>query len=76
MSELIKIRNDRGDTVATFEMTDGTIIEKSMKGCYLTDVDEHSGQKEYRIDLSVSEDALSQFSSKRLADELVYRTNS
>lgn len=75
MHTFIKLRNDRGETAASFEILNGKLLEESMKGCYLNDIEETaSGHIDYEIDMSVPENELKQYSSRRLAEELVDRT--
>ncbi len=70
----INIRNDRGNVIASIEIENGTIVEETLKGCWLSDVDcKDDGTNLYRIDLNDSPDTLGNYSKQALLDEIASR---
>ena len=70
----IKIRNDRGNIVASIEIQDGVVVEETLKGCWMSDLDcEDDGTPIYRLDLNDSTETLENYSKQALLDEVASR---
>ena len=70
----IKIRNDRGNIVASIEIQDGVVVEETLKGCWISDLDrEDDGTPIYRLDLNDSTETLENYSNQALLEEVQSR---
>lgn len=70
----INIRNDRGNTVVSIEIEDGVIVEETLKGCWMSDLDrEDDGTPIYRLDLNDSPETLENYSNQALLEEIQSR---
>lgn len=70
----INIRNDKGDSVAFIEVKDGIIVEETLKGCFISDIDGNDdGSCRYRLDIITSEEFVEGLSNETLLDEIKNR---
>lgn len=67
----INIRNDRGEIVAFIEVKDGHIVEETLKGCYVSDIDGNDdGSCRYRLDINSPQEFIESLSNETLLEEV------
>ena len=67
----IDIRNNRGDITASIEVINDKIVEKTLKGCYVSDIDGNDdGSDCYRVDVITPEEFIERLSTKQILEEL------
>lgn len=70
----ISIRSDRRNIVAQIEVRDGFVLEESLKGCYISDIDlNDDGSIHYRIDMNPPQEFVEGLSNDTLLDEIKTR---
>lgn len=67
----INIRNDRGQTIAFIKVENDHVVEESLKGCYVNDIDGNSdGSCHYRLDINPPQEFIEGLSNEVLLDEI------
>lgn len=67
----INIRNDRGQSIAFIKVEDGHVVEESLRGCYVSDIDcNNDGSCHYRLDINPPQELVEGLSNETLLDEI------
>ena len=67
----INIRNDRGKYIASIEIINDHVIEKTLNGCYMSDLDENNdGSLCYRLDINPPQKFIEGLSNETLLEEV------
>ena len=67
----INIRNDRGKYIASIEVINDHVIEKTLNGCYMSDLDENNdGSLCYRLDINPPQKFIEGLSNETLLAEV------
>ena len=70
----INIRNDRGKYIASIEVINDHVIEETLNGCYMSDLDGNDdGSFRYRLDINPPQKIIEGLSNETLLEEVKAR---
>ena len=71
---IINIRNDRGKYIASIEVINDHVIEETLNGCYMSDLDGNDdGSLCYRLDINPPQKFIEGLSNETLLEEVKAR---